>query len=608
MKNPYLLCFVLLLPFLFYHNNRLDGPDSPIYMAVSHSIVSNGSLNTLPKTLSGEIPWQITKTKHTPIHQNIGGVIFIIPATLSAVLTQSAAQLIPSLPERLYDFSYHEGIWLGCITYLLMLLSCVMIYQVACVYHSSSAVLVALLSCLYGGPLLVYGVVYPCQTNLPTAFLSSLLLYVYHFVDLKKYASWLLLGAVWGIGVFVRIEFAIWGIFLLYAVMKEPTASVGCKTRIFAIGLGGLSYIVALLMIKYILFGELGNTYSFQFDVRFLSNIHLMFFGGRNGLFIFWPILIFSIPGYLVKATRNPQLYHVLFLILFLEAILFGSTVFWSGEFGNSFGQRRFLIVFPCFVFFLARFIEIYRRYVKYIMAICLGCVIWANLAYAAYGLMWHFPDNVVGFLMPDNVEGILRTFIKHYPLFFSELFDLLLEPKHIDVWWLFPIISVFALGVLYAVRNFERQQITRFSTACIMIVGVVITIFLTGAAQRGLSSYQVIAAENKQAKFITRNQEIDYEIIASSIEVIAFFLELHDRPNAQYFKDKTYAFLLKEAPDQIQRFTQLYEALLLRNSMGWERLVLEQDPDILLEWYRLARIELHNNRTPSDIRSQFLY
>jgi len=602
---------ILIVPFLFYHNNKPVGPDSGVYLEVAHNIVSKGSLNILPEVLFDDTPYQITKTNHAPIHQNIGGVLFILPATLLAVATQHCATLIPDLSPRFYLLGYHEGMWLGCITYLMAMLSCVMIYRVACRYHQASAVITALLSCAFGGPLLIYTSAYPCQTNLPAAFLSSLLIYMYHFADLKKSMSWLLMGAVWGVGTFVRTEFAVWGVLLIHALIQQSPLPGEWRTllrRALLAGGGGLLFIIPSMMIRQILFGESGSTYLFQFDYTIFSRSYLMLWGARNGLFVFWPIFVLSIIGYFWKIGRNPPLYHVLFAIVVLETMLLGSTVFWSGEFGASFGQRRFLVVFPCLVLCLARFLDSFRKYFYWLVPVCIICVIWANLVYAAYGLRWTFPDSMTGFLLTNQFSGIFSVVGNYYPLFVAEALSFLFVPKHADVYWLFPAFAMVASLVWLFYRRLDRQRIFNHVLIAVVSVACVTTVFLAGAEKRGEQVFREIESNNRHSGFIQRNYEIDFEIIGSSVDIVAFFLELHDDRTAQYHMDRTVAFLNREAPDQVMKFKQMCDALLLRSSLGWSRLVPEQSHDALLDWYYAAHADIQQKRSPLDVLALFLY
>lgn len=154
MKILIIAC--LFVSFLLYHTNTGYGPDAFVYRAVAKTIVETGSLNILPEMLTGPGVIQITNTNHAPIHQNVGGVLFILPATVLSRLSALACALLPGLPPQFYDRNYQEQLWLGGLAYTLALLSCLLMYRVACLYHRRPAVAAAVIACFYGGPLLIY--------------------------------------------------------------------------------------------------------------------------------------------------------------------------------------------------------------------------------------------------------------------------------------------------------------------------------------------------------------------------------------------------------------------------------------------------------------------
>ena len=611
MAKKILLVVIFLLPFVLYHNNTGRGPDSTIYLDVAHSIMTEGHLNILPSNLTTDKIWQVTKNKHAPIHQNIGGVLFYLPATALAFVSTRLASLIPDLPEELYNITYHEKLWVGCSAYVMALFSCLLTYQVVGCYFSRRATLLAMLFCLYGGPLFLYTAVFPCQMNLPAAFLAALLLYLFHVCDREKMTSWLLMGAVWGLGVFVRAEFVVWGSLLLYAlIVSRPQGQGSWKVlagRVMLVACGGLLFAVPGMMVRQVIFGSQGSTYGIQFDLKFLQHSYLMLIGTRNGLFTFWPVLFVAMLGYFVKIRRNSPLGHVLLAIIILECLVCGSTNFWSGEFGNSFGQRRFLVVLPCFVFFLAQLFDLARKWFYWLVPVCVASVLWALAMYGVYGQPWSFADGTMGFLMPNNYAYIfsaLSACAGQLPL---DILALLFLPKHADTLWLLPLVALVGVGAFYLGRSLAKRK---FACGLLTLVCLssVLTVFLAGARQRGVSAFDTIVSTNPEARFVTRNYEIDDEIVGSMVDSIAFFMEGQQDETAKYFYKKALDFLAAEAPEQVDNLKQMIEGLTLRQALGWYRLVPEQSHTALLNWYHIALLYAQRGQPPPDTRGQYLY
>ncbi len=606
-----LLILVGLFSFALYHTNTGQGPDCDIYMGVAHRLVTAGHLNILPDELATDTLWQITRSNHAPIHQNVGGVLFFLPASAAAFASLKVASWLPGLPQRLYDLNYHERLWVGSTAYVLALLFCLLMYRVGRCYGSARAIVAALLACFYGGPLLIYTAVFPCQMTLPVAFLAALLLYLYHYTDLHKWRSWLLLGAVWGLGVLVRAEFVAWGLFLLYGIMAQPHPGGGrwrqVLPRLGLAGGGALLFVVPAVMIRQVVFGTPGSTYGIQFDLAILQQSYLMLVGTRNGLFTFWPVLLIALLGYAIRVRRNPALFHVMAAILVVVAVICGSTNFWSGEMGASFGQRRFLVVLPCFILFLARLFDLSRAYFRGLALLCAVGALWSMALYSVYGEGWRFADGRSGFLMPNHYPLLLSALANCATVLPAKLVALLVLPKHADMAWLLPIAASGGTAVWLAGRA-VRRRVTEWCLATLLIVGLSTIVLLAGARERGEAAFAAIAKANPEARFVVRNYEIDNEIIGSLVDVVSFFMEIGQGRTAQYFVDKGTRFLEVEAPDRLDSFTLMMDALALRHSMGWYRLVPEQSHEGLLAWYRQALLYREAGAEIPDYSGQILY
>lgn len=607
-----LVLFILcMLTFVLYHSNSGHGMDADVYHEISYSIIMEGHLNTLPLQLSKEVSWQVTPTGHVPIHQNAGGIIFFLPATAFSLFSIKLASLFPSLPARLHEITHHENLWIGCIAYLLTLFFCFFTYRVLRLYFSAVAAIASLVFCFFGGPLLVYLTGFPYQMHLPAAFLAALLLYAYHYCDLSKRSSWFLLGAILGLGVFVRAEFIAWGLLVAYGICAQPTPD-WCRWRSYLertvlAACGGMAFIVPGVMIRQIMFGAQGNTYGIQFDAEIFRIGYLMLFGTRNALFTFWPILFIAISGYCARFRQNQQISHILFAVLVVECLICGSTIFWSGELGASFGQRRFLVVLPVFVFFLARLFELYRHRFFWLSSLCVACVSWAVGMYSLYGTEWKLPDSRTGFLMPNDFAHLFSAMSSYSSSIFNRVLSILFVPKHWDVFWLAPTVAFAGFAAYLALRPMCRQRfLLLLVLLCLLSISIIT--FLSGAGKRGERAYRSIASANPGATFLIRNFEVDNEIIGSMVDCVAFFRERQQNDVAEHFSAKALQFLVHEAPDRKQDFLQMLDALAMRQSLGWYRLVPEQDHMALLDWYKAAMLAGRTRQLPTETIKGYVY
>jgi len=606
-----LLIFCLFASFLIYHNNTGYGPDSFVYRAVAKSIVDTGSLNILPMVLNGSDPVQVTNTHHAPIHQNVGGVVFILPATLLSQVSAGIAALLPGLPPQLYDTTYHEQLWLGGISFTLALISCLLIYRVACLYHRQKAVVAAVIACFYGGPLLIYSSVFTCGMNLPTIFLASLLLFTYHFADLRDGRTWLLLGAIWSLGTFVRSEFVIWGLLLVYGLYQEqpPRQNRRKFLRLALItGAGGLLFLPAAFLLREVTFGSQGTTYASQFDYRNLWAFPQLLFGWRNGLFSFWPLLLIALFGYLAKWSRNPPVYHVLFLIMTMGLLIFSSTLFWSGELGDSFGQRRVLLIMPIFILYLARLLDTFDQKHPWLLAILTMAIGWALFMFVLYGQPWRFTDGTIGLLMPHDFPYVWAALTDNFWDVLRKAVSLILLPKHIDIAWLLPFFALLLTAGLMTYRHLNLRTGFKISLAFLIVTAVTSTLFLLGAGQRGERVFREVAAANPVIRFVNRNYDIDGEMLGSFVDSVSYYLELNRYDLADHFQKKGEEFFAHEAPETLPVFTRTCNALLLRKRLGWYRLVPEQSHLAVHQWYDAAVIASANGLPAPNTIINFRY
>lgn len=601
----------LLASFLIYHGNMGSGPDSSVYRLVAQGIVDTGSLNILPDTLSSLEATQITPTHHAPIHQNVGGVIFVLPATLLSRVSARIADLFPGLPPQLYDINYHEQLWLGGISYTLALLSCLLMYQVACLYHRRTAVVAAIIACFYGGPLLLYSSIFTCGMNLPTIFLAALLLFTYHFGNLRDDRTWVLLGAIWSLGTFVRSEFVIWGLLLAYGLyLERPPHRNGRKFLRLALmtGAGCLLFLPAAVLLREVTFGSQGSTYASQFDYRNLWAFPQLLFGWRNGLFSFWPLLLIAFFGYLAKWSRNPPLYHVLLLIMVLALMIFSSTLFWSGELGDSFGQRRILVIMPIFMLYLARLLDTYFKRLPWLLTLLAGAICWALFMFVLYGLPWRFPDGTIGLLMSRDFPHVFAALKNHFSDVVLKTLSLILLPKHADMIWLLPIFAMLLTTGSLAYRHLNLRNAFNLCQALLLVTALATTIFLIGAGQRGERVFREVASANPDLRFVTRNHDITGEMLGSFVDSVSYYLELNRDDLADHFRRKGEDFFTHEAPETLPVFIQICDALLLRKKLGWYRLVPEQSHMAVHQWYDAAMPALATGQPPPETINNFRY
>lgn len=606
MKYRRLLWLLWLVPLILYYGDRNDGPDHGIYRTVAKKILDGGHLNILA-SFSGGHPREVSPTLHYPVFQAIGGSVFFIPPQVLAPISSRLTSKIPFWPDRLQSRPVHRGIWERFIAWLLGLGTCLLVYRVARVYYSARSSFVAVVLGALGGPLLTFVARWPCQTNLPTAFLAALLLYVYHFADRRQGLAWLLLGSVWGFGVLIRNEFAVWGLLPAYGIIREIRTREPARRIVFhglLVSLAAGCFLAVIVLIQVILYGSWGNTYGILVDPRLLTEMPRMLFGPRNGLFPFWPVFLLALLGYLVKFRVNPGINHLLFGVLVAAVAVCTSFPFWLAQGG----QRPMLMAVPCFMLFLARLLDIRKKLFWIWMLLGVVCVFWAALVFVIYGNGWVLADGSIGYLKANTLPGMLIFVTGRAGEFFPEVLKFIFLPKSQAIWPLLVILIPVFLLITALGKCIPRRKALPLLLAALALFFAGTLIFLAGAAKRGRKYYRAVTAAQPDDWLLTDSRYHIGEYFATSLDYVAYFLEF-DRPDvAKYFEDRAVAFLKQAAPGLVEEFRQTCEAFRVRHSLGW-KLVFPagptEDPRLWLKWYYETQKNVADYQVPRSFFSQ---
>lgn len=101
------------------------------------------------------------------------------------------------------------------------------------------------------------------------------------------------------------------------------------------------------------LFFSYGNSEGFFWTDPQIMNV---FFGFRKGLFVYTPIMLFSMFGFIILYKKNKALFYPVLLYFLINSYLICS--WWDWSFGGSFGMRAFIHCFAILVIPFAYFIE----------------------------------------------------------------------------------------------------------------------------------------------------------------------------------------------------------------------------------------------------------
>lgn len=115
---------------------------------------------------------------------------------------------------------------------------------------------------------------------------------------------------------------------------------------------------------------------GFDFSNPEISNV---LFSYRKGLFVYTPVLVFSLAGLLILIRKNIFRFFSGFLYLFIISLTISS--WWNWYYGDSFGMRAFIDHLPVMAILLAIFLY-YTRFsiLRMLLYLVFGILIFFNL------------------------------------------------------------------------------------------------------------------------------------------------------------------------------------------------------------------------------------
>lgn len=109
------------------------------------------------------------------------------------------------------------------------------------------------------------------------------------------------------------------------------------------------------------LFFSYGNSEGFFWKDPQIINV---FFGFRKGLFVYTPIMLFSMFGFIILYKKNKALFYPVLLYFLINSYLI--CTWWDWSFGGSFGMRAFIHCFAIliipFTYFVNWIISLYKK------------------------------------------------------------------------------------------------------------------------------------------------------------------------------------------------------------------------------------------------------
>lgn len=310
--------------------------------------------------------WLIeTPTHHFVPKVTYGMAFFYAPFYL-------LAKLFAGTHSSGYEAVYAWCVHFGCIVYIL--LGMWFTRKTLLFWFSEVTTSIALLLLFFGTTLFYYTLSESESVHGVLFFLISVFLYnVIKWSNTGSLKNFLTFCLAAGLVCLIRPTECLIFLFPLLIGVNEPE---GFKSKLqlflklkWCLALGFVIFMLPLLPQLFFWKMQSGSYFFFSYGSSegFFWNdpqIINVFFSFRKGFFVYTPIMLFSMIGFLVLYKQNKSLFYPVSLYFLINSYLICS--WWDWSFGGSFGMRAFIhcfaiLVIP-FAYFINEVVSMYKR------------------------------------------------------------------------------------------------------------------------------------------------------------------------------------------------------------------------------------------------------
>lgn len=283
-------------------------------------------------------------------------------------------------------------------------------------FFSIKISLLASIGIWFASSTVFYIYLHPSLSHANEIFVVSLFIYYWYQHGVKgNILNWAILGVIGGLMLAVRMENVVFCLLPFFSFIKklkkdfeeqkrDKFSQLFYKSLIFlsTLILGFLpqmlvwkavygrfilnSYGAHFVLIHPVLSKEIGDAGTGDTNFfKFLTHPHLIntFFGSDKGLFLWTPIIIFSIVGLLMLFRKE----RILIASLLITFLIFAYVVSCAGGEGASFGARYLVRCSLIFILGLAAFMNFLSNKLKfiYLLGFVLAFIIWNNFFIIQY-------------------------------------------------------------------------------------------------------------------------------------------------------------------------------------------------------------------------------
>lgn len=386
IKNIILFFSIFFISLFAVYKINFHGPDQPIYLAYTTSIVEDGDLNVVN---NGYSKHSVSKTYNLPDFHNHGGVVLWAPFySYGKHIYSILSKLKPTFFSR-YSLDSFIKCTMAFSTIVFGFFTVLLTFFLCRLFFSNDISLWSTLVIFFGTPFFYYTLSETGNANIIGSLLSIISIWFCSYAVYMRRPHWFLYGLFFSICIVVKIDLWFQIIFILsFFIVLLILRQVNWISLIYF--LIGFTLGIALKTIndyvKYGVFhtGELGllnfrNYYLFE-----------QLFSSYHGFFYTSPIFYFCLLGFIfliinllrdIKTINDKKMQDIFLFILSLylltKIFIIPFSYAWGG---GTVGARALLTEFPVFVLLYARVFQGRGTYFEDIINIISIVFIFRNL------------------------------------------------------------------------------------------------------------------------------------------------------------------------------------------------------------------------------------
>lgn len=432
--------FAIFLAVLFLlFRIGFQGPDYPIYPAYLSSLFEDGDLNLINNVTETTAPApcqemyrdaEVTATYNYPDFHNHGSVVLWAPFHLYGKLAAAIYdQLYPGNPEQSADIAAGA---LSFSTVALSFLSCLLLYLMVASFFPSRTAILATMLIFWGTPLFHYSLIETGNANLPSLFMSLVLLLATPIaLTGPRPRSAVMLGLLFAICVTIKLDLWFQSILICVTALFFGHMGVLRPRNLIYAAAGFVLGTLPKVINDYLKYGDLHSGESKLLNLH--NSYHLQqLISPYQGFFSTSPLLLLALTGLLLVAirlaTRKGRLRPTLdkeraanWLVLAMTAWLVAKLLITGFRFawgGGTFGARQILSELPLFTLLLAMLLQwtrsLNRIWPCLLLSIIVTALVFLNLLHCGEYLA---REPIKYYLHPPDLSARLPhlAYIKEY-------------------------------------------------------------------------------------------------------------------------------------------------------------------------------------------------